>query len=162
MRSGRKGREERSVLQTAVFGAQCSVYHVILKLILWLLQFLTQWEFWQSEATKWPPHEALMTYWDDWHRRECGRKKKKKETRTKSPLHFHRRRSCVIAVAPCEFLSQRCAWQVPRGEQGPPHARTESKSGGKWILTRLQETQTETNVLNPPRHHRLKIASWPW
>lgn len=39
---------------------------------------------------------------------------------------------------------------------------TESKSGGKWILTRLQETQTETNVLNPPRHHRLKIASWPW
>lgn len=51
MRSGRKGREERSVLQTAVFGAQRSVYHVILKLILWLLQFLTQWEFWQSEAT---------------------------------------------------------------------------------------------------------------
>lgn len=74
MRSGRKGREERSVLQTVVFGAQRSVYHVILKLILWLLQFLTQWEFWQSKATKWPPHKALMTYWDDWHRWERSRR----------------------------------------------------------------------------------------
>lgn len=36
---------------------------------------------------------------------------------------------------------------------------TESKSGGKWILTRLHETQTETKVLTPPSLCRLEITS---
>lgn len=93
MRSGRKGREERSALQTAVFGAQRSVYHVILKLILWLLQFLTQWEFWQSKATKWPPHKALMTYWDDWHCWERSRHPAtKKKNEQKVPC------TCTVGV----------------------------------------------------------------
>lgn len=48
--------------------------------------------------------------------------KKKEKKRTKSPLQFHRRRLCGMAFASREFRSQRRAWQVPGGEQGPSHA----------------------------------------
>lgn len=47
IRSGRKGREEWSICRQ--WFSVCSVYHVIVELILWF-QCPAQWEFWQNKA----------------------------------------------------------------------------------------------------------------
>lgn len=167
MRSGRKGREERSVLQTAVFVAQGCVYHVILKLILWLLQFLTQWEFWQSNGhgvAAAQGFDGLLGRLASLGTRPTSDHKNKK--RTKCPLLFHRRRWCVMAFALffLEFFLAVVVLGRCLEENKGLHmlsdrmeSKKKKKRAGKWILTRLQETQTETKVLNPPPEPPLQV-----